>query len=116
MKRKRTREIRLVLSGAAALLTAGCDNSVRYVYRDWADCDREWKWESYQCEWSDGVFLGPPLASSVHDAPPAGSRAMGLRRSGLWGDADLSTKKKSSSTVKRGGFGSWLSKMGGSGG
>lgn len=42
MKKKRSSCIHLLLISAAGVLTAGCDDSVRYTYNSREDCVREW--------------------------------------------------------------------------
>lgn len=94
MKRKRAREIRLVLTSAVVLVSAGCDDSPRYVYANLQDCLSEWDFEDCDRQ-ADGSY----------EAPDDWDRSYRKSYSG---------KSKAIKTVKRGGFGSLARSFGGS--
>jgi uncharacterized protein YgiB involved in biofilm formation len=101
--RKSTATLTLVLIGAAALSACGDkpETATRDVYRNAADCKRDWGDDDKKCERQtsgphSGYFYGPSYGygrsststSGTSLAPRSGSSAM------------------SSTTVSRGGFGS----------
>jgi uncharacterized protein YgiB involved in biofilm formation len=100
--RKSTATLTLVLIGAAALSACGGkpETATRDVYRNAADCKRDWGDDDRKCERQSsgthsGYYYGPSYGHTTSSsssgttlAPRSGSSAM------------------SSTTVSRGGFGS----------
>ena len=99
--RKSTATLTLVLIGAAALSACGekPETATRDVYRNAADCKRDWGDDDKKCERQtsgthSGYYYGPSYGHSTSSstgttlAPRSGSNAI------------------SSTTVSRGGFGS----------
>jgi uncharacterized protein YgiB involved in biofilm formation len=100
--RKSTATLTLVLIGAAALHGCGEDpqSARRDVYRNQADCARDWGDDSTKCERQSsgrhsGYYYGP---SYGHGTSTAGVGSDSVARSG--------SRAMSSTTVSRSGFGS----------
>jgi uncharacterized protein YgiB involved in biofilm formation len=100
--RKSTATLTLVLIGAAALHGCGDDSpqsAKRDVYRNQADCARDWGDDASKCERQSsgrhsGYFYGPSYGY--------GNTATGI---GADSTARSGSRAMSSTTVSRGGFG-----------
>ncbi|WP_417911761.1 hypothetical protein [Candidatus Electronema sp. TJ] len=100
MKKKRSSCIHLLLISAAGVLTAGCDDSVRYTYTSREDCVREWGEEA--CEPDDDYDGG-------HSSSHSSRHYSAVKKS----SARSRTGSISTSSIRRGGFGSSFRSSGG---